>query len=691
MYCSPEMTDRVRDLFKIGDKALHLPLNAVDDLYDMGILSENPCFNQMQSILKQPITVNSSYEQNQQNQEILVGFDGSTLVTTLPINSAAPISGSITPRIPINPPPPLVHGGPLAPISGSTIRSSAYSQPGGSSNSGSNQRPMTDSLSSSVGRRSPIESTPLVTESLLRRPGATSSRRSHISLSMLRKQWEKYPILGTTILTKRFGGRPSLFKNITASAKAPVPLKLSRDEELQQTKLINILINNMPENSMLFRADRESPKGKSPKGKSPKSTIRQRVVDTLRGESLEKLTLVLKLQTKVKDHLLNLRTDETFKLQVLEQLKKDQNVVETTGFLKYYKKDCEELEMLLEFLADKNISVPNMIGCTIPFNFLEKVENWFMDSDLLTNLTKKRDHVVSNQSFLHLNSKQKLTMNVFENVRQNLSMLIKAAHFFEYIIRIDNITSEAEGGSKAEGSSKDKKSSKNKKSSKRNKNKISARDHVLVQPFANILLDFCKRKGMPSRDFPKNDFFEAFISTEVANQLKTSGGVMSLYDSYENGTPIIKLIEEFHNTTIIHPLYILSTIPIAEMCKEDTLENTFLKKSAENYLLGEERIQDFLNQYEFNSPVLEGFFFEIILLFRSNQQHMEQVLISGPFSYEQTIDAVKDFGRYINAACFLIEAYGNIEGTEGLKEAIKALKDSWQEFLEPLRKIPRIS
>ena len=62
---------------------------------------------------------------------------------------------------------------------------------------------------------------------------------------------------------------------------------------------------------------------------------------------------------------------------------------------------------------------------------------------------------------------------------------------------------------------------------------------------------------------------------------------------------------------------------------------------------------------------------------------MEKVLISEPFSYEQTKKAVRDFGHYINAACFLIDAYCNNQGT---KDAIKTLKEGWEDFLEPLSK-----
>lgn len=50
-YCSQQITNQVRDDFKIGMNALILPLTAVAGLRDMGFLYENTPFNQMQSFL----------------------------------------------------------------------------------------------------------------------------------------------------------------------------------------------------------------------------------------------------------------------------------------------------------------------------------------------------------------------------------------------------------------------------------------------------------------------------------------------------------------------------------------------------------------------------------------------------------------------------------------------------------------
>ncbi len=54
-YCSQQITNQVRDDFKIGTNALILPLTAVPGLRDMGFLYESTPFNQMQSFLKQRI------------------------------------------------------------------------------------------------------------------------------------------------------------------------------------------------------------------------------------------------------------------------------------------------------------------------------------------------------------------------------------------------------------------------------------------------------------------------------------------------------------------------------------------------------------------------------------------------------------------------------------------------------------
>ena len=102
--------------------------------------------------------------------------------------------------------------------------------------------------------------------------------------------------------------------------------------------------------------------------------------------------MILKLKKQIKDYLSNLRTDETLFFRVLEQLEKEQNVLENTGFMRFDGNYINNLECLLEYFAGKKITFPHMIGCALPFKFLEEVEKWFIYDDLLNNLNTKRDH-----------------------------------------------------------------------------------------------------------------------------------------------------------------------------------------------------------------------------------------------------------------------------------------------------------
>ena len=81
-----------------------------------------------------------------------------------------------------------------------------------------------------------------------------------------------------------------------------------------------------------------------------------------------------------------------------------------------------------------------------------------------------------------------------------------------------------------------------------------------------MMMDYSDAKGIPGRDFPLFYFCKAFLSTSSANNAKTSGGIMTLFEYDKGGISIIKIIEDSHNTTIVHPTYILKTIEVAEMC-----------------------------------------------------------------------------------------------------------------------------
>ena len=179
-------------------------------------------------------------------------------------------------------------------------------------------------------------------------------------------------------------------------------------------------------------------------------------------------------------------------------------------------------------------------------------------------------------------------------------------------------------------------------------------------------------------EFEKNDTSEAYFSTGEANKFRTIGATMSLTRKIKPNITLLETIQFFHDTIILHPKYIRGTMQIEVLCGGAELDNTFLEKCAQNNLLAEAKIEEFLYTWALKPGLLETVLFDIALLFKSNKKCMHDKLLKGPFSYKSILEAAQDFGKYINALRFLIVSYSNN------LEVIEILDQNWKDFLNPL-------
>lgn len=89
------------------------------------------------------------------------------------------------------------------------------------------------------------------------------------------------------------------------------------------------------------------------------------------------------------------------------------------------------LEIFLETLAFKSYFLPDILGCALPINQLDFVDKWFTTENLLNNLLVIQKTVLQTHSFGFLNSTRQMTDTPYDKVCLNLSILIKAATFFD--------------------------------------------------------------------------------------------------------------------------------------------------------------------------------------------------------------------------------------------------------------------
>jgi len=98
--------------------------------------------------------------------------------------------------------------------------------------------------------------------------------------------------------------------------------------------------------------------------------------------------------------------------------------------IKINSNSLQDLEVFLEKLASKSYLLPFIIGCSLPFNQLDFIQDWFANKDLLPLLLKIQQSVQTTQSFGSSDLTGKMTKAVYENVCLNLSTLIKGARVY---------------------------------------------------------------------------------------------------------------------------------------------------------------------------------------------------------------------------------------------------------------------
>jgi len=106
-----------------------------------------------------------------------------------------------------------------------------------------------------------------------------------------------------------------------------------------------------------------------------------------------------------------------------------------------------------------------------------------------------------------------------------------------------------------------------------------------------------------------------------------------------------------------------------------------LKQSAENYLLGEDKVINYLDQLNLKSKVVEKIFFEFVLISKKAGKGLEEHLRKKQYSDEKMLEEIEGYKKYINAISFLIVAYCGNQGTEIVREK---LSTTWDTFLKPL-------
>lgn len=410
--------------------------------------------------------------------------------------------------------------------------------------------------------------------------------------------------------TEVFSEDPEILSNILE--------QLEPSELLKRESILDKLISGMPETSYL-KTD---------------SNIQKKFRETFIKLPTEQLILILDKQERMIEYIARFRTDDQLKSELLKKLKIDKNFLIDTDILKVNTDSLENLEIFLEKLASKSYLLPFIIGCALPYNQLSFSQDWFTKENLLPNLIKIQDTVLTTQSFGSFNSTGKMTKIAYENVLLNLSTLIKGATFFiQYCSKT-----------------------------------ILEKDHVLIQRIAKVLMEGSlfhrsvlqiSELGLGRGEFENNDTSEAYFSTGEANQYRTIGTTMSLPRKIEPNITLMENIQSFHDTTIVHPRYIRATIEMEVMCGGAELDNTFLEKCALNNLLAEAKVGEFLYTWALKPALLETVFFDIDLLCKSNKKCMHDNLLKGPFSYTSILEAAQAFGQYVNALRFLIVAYSN--------------------------------
>ena len=85
------------------------------------------------------------------------------------------------------------------------------------------------------------------------------------------------------------------------------------------------------------------------------------------------------------------------------------------------------------------------------------------------------------------------------------------------------------------------------------------------------------------REFTQFDSFEAFSTADQTNLIKTAGAVLSFPIDFKSDLDATQML--LQDITILHSHYILSAMEVSYLCGEPINTLSFLKKSAENYLL----------------------------------------------------------------------------------------------------------
>lgn len=183
------------------------------------------------------------------------------------------------------------------------------------------------------------------------------------------------------------------------------------------------------------------------------------------------------------------------------------------------------------------------------------------------------------------------------------------------------------------------------------------------------------------RDYERFDKNEASITTDEANYVRTAGVISTLVSTFSPNLTMYETMCMMHDVSLQFPLFILSTMEVAELAGESVGNFSYLMQSVENTLLAEDRFQEFLTGLNLKSKLVEKIYVEFLLVskraYRALKNHLQK-----KENTDQTFCAViKNYKSHINAIFFLVVTYCGKQNTEKVREKLSRV---WEVFTDQL-------
>lgn len=366
---------------------------------------------------------------------------------------------------------------------------------------------------------------------------------------------------------------------------------------------------------------------------SGNTSLRQEGLKKLSHFSIAELMVIQQKQSYILDEIEIIKTNSILENSVIEEVRYQSELLETTHFLAHKPTDIQDIETFILLCATQGYNFPNITEWALPYNLLEDVGSWFREDGLSGRLEVIQKNLQEKRNFLSFQVGVKLSPGFFNKVNHTLSKLIESANFFR----------EAK---KALGKS----------TSSATFFKL-AKDHSLFSRFASFLNYFQGISITNARRVLDQDTSLACYTIEMVNMYKTSGANLSFCSQINVQKDAIEHISDLLHGCLLNPVFIATSLHIPLLCGQDIYNNDYLRASIHNNIEAISRMRDFIKPFNISVKFLEMAFFEFTLLLFTNREVLEKQFNLGVFDRDQIEYAVTEFANYKHLVLFIFSAY----------------------------------